>query len=274
MVEDPALSRALDRFTVPDLPEGFATRVAAKALATPALPALPPAMPRRFNPTPWRRRGIIIAGLAGFSVMSAAAAASGILGDFAQTTVRTAPVIGPIIARVAPDPPKKVAAAKPAPRAVLPVTPPPVAAAPETVSAPDPEFRRDLRREVIAERIVERIERRQAMRDERGLPPKMMPPPPAVREKLRQLPPEERAAVRQRVMELMREKRGLPPTLTPEEQARADARREHWRLRRLERIEARELWRRENGGAPLSQPEAAPAGPASDPEGRPEPPPP
>ena len=88
---DPVTTRALDAFTVPPLSDSFADRMMARIAASPALPELPPlAPPRRDARGGWRRSGIILASVAAFSLVSAAAAAMGIFG----TNIRASNQIG------------------------------------------------------------------------------------------------------------------------------------------------------------------------------------
>lgn len=207
---DPAMKAALDRFTVPPLPAGFADRVVvavtAGVPAAAALPPLPPASPRRFA-RPWRRPSRIAAGVLAMTLMSAAAAATGYLGDRAQTITRALPVVGPMIASVVPPPPQKK---QPTRRAEPPAIvrapeadPPPVGTAdPMTIA---PQTRRDIRREVLAERLVDRLEARDRWRAEAGLPPAPPHPGQAIRV-LRRIPPEDRRAVVDRVRELRQER--------------------------------------------------------------------
>jgi hypothetical protein len=203
---DPLSARALDRFTVPALPADFADRLVTRALATSALPPLPSPAPRRNARSGWRRSGVILAGVAGLGLMSAAAAATGVFGDAVRVSVRSAPVIRTIIASVTPERPKVVAKPKPATLAKPVVAPATVEAAvvAETLPvmiAPAVSPRRELRREVIAQRIAERIERRTERRAELGLPPRPIRPL-AVAPRLRDLPPQDRAVIIDRVREL------------------------------------------------------------------------
>lgn len=210
---DPTTARALDCFTVPPLSDGFADRVMAGVMASPslldsALPELPTLAATRRNPRGgWRRSGIILAGMAAFSLVSAAAAATGIFGDNIRSTVRATPVLGTIIASVAPERPKLAHKVKPA-RVVAPVIiAPPIVTIPEIapveVMMPPPA---DLRNERIAQRIATRLERRADRRAALGLPPRPLRKGLIAR-KLRHLPPEERAKIRQRIREIRAERR-------------------------------------------------------------------
>ena len=208
---DPATTRALDAFTVPPLSDGFAERMMARIAANPALPDLPPlAPPRRDARGGWRRSGIILASVAAFSLVSAAAAATGIFGSNIRASVRAAPVLGTIIASVAPERPKPIVAHKVKPVRVVapvasaaPIVTPPVIAPVEAILPPPA----DLRSERIAQRIANRLERRADRRAAMGLPPRPLPRGMMAR-KLRQLPPEERAEIRKRVREIRAERRG------------------------------------------------------------------
>lgn len=247
---DAATARALDRLTVPPLSPGFADRIVAAASTRTAADALPmPVAPRgAARRGAWARGRRVLIGVAAFGLMSAGAAATGVFGDVAKNV----PVIGPLIASVAPKP-KPVAVAKPKLAKVAKPVPPPVAVAPPVEpAAPSPETvtspreRRALRREFVAQRLVDRIERREAL----GLE---LTPAERARfaERLAKLPPRQRLALIKRVREIRRERNAdLPPAemtspppraiplLTPEQrqQLREDRirRREAWRLRRLE----------------------------------------
>ncbi len=231
---DPATARALDAFTVPALPADFADRLVARATATPALPALLPlAAPRRAGRSLWRRGGLILSGVAAFGLISAAAAATGVFGDRVRQTIRSAPVVGTIIASVAPETGKAAHMVKPAKaaatkQAVVAPAPP----ATEPVLAPMPV--RDIQREIIAERIANRIERRTERREALGLPPRPIRPV-AVAPRLRALPPEQRAAIVERVREIRasRAETGTAPVgrLPEDRAARREQIREAWQER-------------------------------------------
>lgn len=240
---DPKLRAALDRFTVPPLSEGFADRVTAAALARSQPQSAQPqsAQPQSAQPQPapppqsrafwrdrrggWTRTTKLGIGAIALGAMTAAAAATGMLGDFA----RSVPVIGPVIASIAPAPKAKPPKPKPAPQperqaashkaavddaggALAPVPPPVLPATP-----------REQVRERIAQRIVHRIEQREARREAMGLPPRPAPTaeeirqriarlPPAKRaaliKRIRRLPPEDRAAILERVREIRGERAG------------------------------------------------------------------
>lgn len=102
---DPALARTLDAFTVPPLPEGFAARAAAAALALPQDEAASPALPRPRRPLPrrWIRSGIGGLGVIAAGMLSISAAAMGYFGEPVREAVGKAPVIGKVIERVIPE---------------------------------------------------------------------------------------------------------------------------------------------------------------------------
>jgi len=211
---DATLSEMLDAFTVPPLSPGFADRVV--AAATGPFPPLPAPVPSRARKRArWIRGHRVVIGVAAFGLMSAAAAATAIFGDVA----RTIPVIGPLIASVAPakpqHKPKLAAVAKPkqdegaVPPAVEPAPSIPVPLTlPERVAVG-----RAIRREFVAERIADGLQRRAERREALGLAPR--PPRPAqIIPILRRIPPADRAAIIQRVREIRQEQRaaelGLP----------------------------------------------------------------
>jgi hypothetical protein len=108
-----AARRALDRFEPPALAPGFADRVLGRVRARDDadLPPLPKRT-SRWAASPWRRGGVLFGALAGASLVSAAAAATGVFGEPVEV-----PVISPIArsldivpARVTPRPPARVAA--------------------------------------------------------------------------------------------------------------------------------------------------------------------
>ena len=237
---DGATARALDRLSVPPLSADFADRLVAKALAENNVAGLPPVMtPRRERRGVWARGRRVIIGAAAFSLMSAAAAATGVFGDVAKNV----PVLGPLIASVAPAPkPKAITPPKPkpAPAAAKLVAPPPVIvdAPPIEVAEPSvgavlpPKLRRQIRREMVAQRVVDQIERREAL----GITPT-----PEQRakfaERLAKIPPGQRLALIKRVREIRRERQAgadqpqaKTPMFDPETQ----------RLFREERLRARE----------------------------------
>lgn len=102
---DPALARRLDAYTVPPLPEGFAARAAAAAMALPQDEVDPPALPRQRRPLPrrWIRSGIGGLGVIAAGMLSISAAAMGYFGEPVREAVGKAPVIGKVIERVIPE---------------------------------------------------------------------------------------------------------------------------------------------------------------------------
>jgi hypothetical protein len=221
---DPQMKAALDRFTVPALPEGLADRIVAAAIAEPAPTQAVP--PRRRDPRGgWRRPSRILAGALAFGLVSAAAAATGYLGIRVQTVVRAAPVIGPMIAQVVPTRSKPAPKAKPKPAPVqakeATIPDAPEIAVPDIRPVMPFSVRREVRREIIAERIATGLERRAERRAELGLPTR----PPRMREVapvLRRIPPTDRRAVIQRVREIRQERAGIAPEDRPQRPAIAD----------------------------------------------------
>ena len=74
------VAAALDRFTAPELPIGFADRLVERALLRQAISEPLPA-PQRRRGSPWVRAGRITATLGAIGLFTAAAAAGGLLGD-------------------------------------------------------------------------------------------------------------------------------------------------------------------------------------------------
>lgn len=133
----PAMRLALDTYRVPPLPDDFAERVVAKALAE---SRRRPAAPLRSSR--WRRTGRIVTGTVVAGLLSATAAAAGWFGQPVYV-----PVISELIERIAPAKPKAPAAAsiRPAPIAspraelapvIEPVQPPAAAPAPAPAITP------------------------------------------------------------------------------------------------------------------------------------------
>ena len=232
---DPAMAAALDSLSPPAMSADFAERVMAVAMTKPAL--LPNAAPRRTRRSRWARGRNMVFGLAGFSLLSAAAAASGLLGK----SVQSLPVIAQIAERItaAPEPRPKP---RPVPRKTEPVSVPeqPVASEAEPAITALPVERDEVRRELIARRIAQRIDERMAergaMRDGQG----RLPIPPQMRERLRQLSPEERRALLERVREIRREQAG---EVNPAQERAAI-------IARAKAIEERRAARRAESGIP------------------------
>lgn len=216
---DPEMKAALDHFTVPPLPPGFTDRVVTAAITAgsdESATAVQPLARRASRRGPWRRSSRIAAAALAMSLISAAAAATGYLGDRVQTITRDLPVVGPMIAQVVPKlkPAPVQARAKPAPvKAIAPPLPAETAEAlPLRASAP-PAVRREIRREIIAERIATGLERRAERRAALGLPDRPPRPREAIRV-LRRIPPEDRRAVIERVRELRAERASEGPAGT------------------------------------------------------------
>jgi hypothetical protein len=261
----PSERRILDAFAAPALPAGFAERILAETAIQDA--PLPSPVPRRARGRGWRRMGLVASGVAGFGLMSAAAAASGLFGEAARETVRSAPVIGPIIVSVAPEKPKPAEKQRAAPKAAAsaskPVTPPPVTIAPLDAPPASAVTPNELRQQLIAERMAERIEQRRKWRQENGLPPDPVRPRD-IAQRLRDLPPEEREAVIARLRQIRAEREaawiaanGGKPLLTPEERA---ARRQFI----LERRAARRAAMLEREAEALEPPASPPPGEQAD----------
>lgn len=202
---DPAVARALDRLEPPPMSDDFTARVlAATDGLDGALPPLPKVRPAKRGL--WRRSRNLAIGVAAFSLVSAAAAATGLLGE----RVQDLPVIAAIAAKIAPNhkhavsKPQQAAsglAAVPAPAAPA---APEVAAASEAVPLPATAPKQEVRREAIAKWVTERRERRAAQ----GLPVASPRQVAAVRERLAAMPPAERRALLDRAIAARREGRG------------------------------------------------------------------
>ncbi len=218
----PAQDAAMRADTVPPLSAGFANRVMA------ALPvereSLPQARPVRERRGGWARASIALMVTAGAGLVSMAAAST-IFG----VPIRNMPVVGTFVERVAPAPKVAARAVKPKPKADTPASRPAPVAAPvaEAMVEPAPMMvtRRELQREVVAQRIADRIDRMQARRREQGLPPAPLKLNPQMRERLKAMPPEDRRALMQRVRDVRRERGTAKPALTLEQKA---ARRAAW----------------------------------------------
>ena len=232
------LDRSLDRYTVPPMAEGFADRVVAKALASSPTVATPAARDRRGS---WKRGRTILFGVGAFSLMSAAAAATGVFGDVAKDV----PVIGTLIASVAPAKPKPVVvvAVKPKPKKVV-VAPAPVVVEPvvvETIAPPVTSAMIEERRATKRARIDERIALRQERRAERGLPPLTEGQTRRIKQ-MAMIPPEARAAIKARVSERIEAAGGKEALSRPERRAiireEIRAMRDERRARRIEQGEA------------------------------------
>jgi hypothetical protein len=240
------LDRELGRYTVPPLSDDFADRVVAKALAS--SPNVSPSAPRDRRGA-WKRGRTILFGVGAFSLMSAAAAATGVFGDVAKDV----PVIGTLIACVAPAKPKPVvvAAVKPKPKPVV-----NVAVAPGIAETPVAETilpvitsdmideRRVARRARIEARVENQIAIRQERRAERGLPPLSERQTRRIKQ-MAMIPPEQRAAIKARVVQRIEEAGGKDAITNAERRAiiRDEMRsvRNERRLRRFEQMEPSSL---------------------------------
>jgi hypothetical protein len=114
------LDQLLDELDPPPLSAGFGDTVMARIAAADA-PALPP-LPRRSGRGGWSWGRRTLVGVAAFGLVGAAAATTGVFGE----RIVDLPVIGRVIASIAPAP-------KPSPAAMPRIKP----AAPAIVNAPD-----------------------------------------------------------------------------------------------------------------------------------------
>ena len=147
------LALALDRFDVPPMSAGLADRIAAAAAKPPVLDARTP--PRRDRRGLWRRGRQVLIGTVAAGMLSAAAVASGLLGQVGiEVPVLTA-MLAPKTKHVAPKP-HHVAAPKPVSVAPKPVeiAGPPVVV--PTLPGPPTDEQRLARREIVIERRVAR----------------------------------------------------------------------------------------------------------------------
>jgi hypothetical protein len=231
----PEMRRALDSFAPPPLSAGFAERVAEKALGREAVPDLP----RLRRPSPrWRRAGWIAGGLASLSLVSAAAAATGVFGE---------PVHVPVISQIAqsleivPAPAERTAQVADAAAAQAPAEAGPSSPR-ERIDAllDDPEFR-------ALPRLQRRAELRQTAReliDSGEATPREVVTAlrETVRERVAQLPPEQRERIGEAVaerrdarQEIRREVMAAPPAERREVRRQLVRERlSEWRERRLE----------------------------------------
>ena len=235
----PEMRRALDSFAPPPLPADFAERVAEKARQREAAPDLP----RLRRPAPrWRRAGWIAGGLASLSLVSAAAAATGVFGE---------PLHVPVLSQIAqsldivPAPAERTVEVAGSPEPRDPVVSEP-ASPRERLDAmlDDPEFRalppaqrraelRQTARELVASGEATPREVVSALRD-------------TARERVAQLPPEQRERIEEAVVErraarqdVRREVMAVPPAERPELRRQLVRERlSEWRERRLEQEEA------------------------------------
>lgn len=127
----PAMRLALDAYRVPPLPEGFAERVVARALAESRQRA-----PSAARTARWRRPRRIFAGVLLAGLLSATAAAAGWLGKPVYV-----PVISELIERVKPAEnhlAKSRALSRPAAAPAVPASPEPIEAPVDLAPAPVP----------------------------------------------------------------------------------------------------------------------------------------
>ena len=193
---DVKTAAALDRYTVPEMSADFADQMVAKALSTPA--AAPASPARRDRRGGWTRVRNVAIGVGAFGLMSAAAAATGAFGDIAKDV----PVIGTLIARIAPARPKPAIIAAPKPtRQAKPAAPAPANVTQSeqnldsTPLGTQDETIQDTWRAQRQAKLSERIDQIQARRAQIGLPPlpenrarrlaKMSLLPPETRQKLK-----------------------------------------------------------------------------------------
>ncbi|MEK6636853.1 MAG: hypothetical protein AABY88_02095 [Pseudomonadota bacterium] len=265
---DGVTARALDHYNVPPLSAAFTDRLIAKALEGEEISALPPLIAlRRDQRRGWVRGRRLAVGVAVFSLMSAAAAATGVFGDVAKNV----PVIGPLIAIVAPAPkPKAIITPKPKHASAAPKLVPPLVVVEEPsieVAEPiageilTPRVRRQIRREMIAQRVVDQIERNEAL----GITPT-----PEERakfaERLAKIPPVQRVALIKRVRDIRRERLAkmtleageIPQANIPllEAETRRQFREDRLRLREERRL--RWMQREEPQGGSVVQNESVP----------------
>jgi hypothetical protein len=249
---DAKTSAALDRYTVPSISADFADRVMARALS--ASPAQPITAAPRDRRGAWKRARTIFMGVGALSVMSAAAAATGIFGDVAKDV----PLIGPLIASIAPATAPPTTRTAPKPLAAKRVKPPEPAESEAPIvtmpSAPDPvpdaDSRDPLGREV---RLLARIEALQARRAEKGLPP-LAPAQARIRAQIAMLSPEMRQDIETRVNARLNHEQASG-AVAPGVRRKIVA--EELRAMKLEtRIERIQARRQEKGLAALSPDEA------------------
>jgi hypothetical protein len=217
----PAERRALDRFAPPPPAAGFAQRALDRVQRRDAakLPPLPRLARRWRSAGPWRRAGVIVGGVASLSLVSAAAAATGVFGE---------PVHVPVISQIAQSldiVPEQAAKQAPQVAEAPPQAPTRAAPArqqidtllddPEFRALPRPQRRAELRRtarELVTSGEATPREVITALRD-------------TGRERIAELTPEQRAAL----AEAAAERREAISRMTPRE------RRQALRERRAER---------------------------------------
>lgn len=231
----PEMRRALDSFAPPPLPADFAARVSENAAQRQAAPDLPRLRRPRSR---WRRAGWIAGGVASLSLVSAAAAATGVFGE---------PVHVPVLSQIAQS---------------LEIVPTPAEGVAEAVAAAEPQAPATTERASARERLdavlddpgfralpprERRAELRQAAReliDSGEATPREVVAAlrETARERVAKLPPEQQERIEQAVaerretrQEIRREVIAAPP------EERREVRRQlvrerlaQWRERRLE----------------------------------------
>ncbi len=170
-VGDRELSEALDRLDPPPLSPGFADRVvaAAQARSPAALPRARRAVWRRAGAWTRGRRAVLGSAALLFAGATAAAAATGLLGDVGAALQP----VERMVERVAAAVPGlgRGAEARPAPPAVAVRAPAQASVPPEPAPRPVPEAGRleDPRRERLAQVLAARLDRRIARAEARGI---------------------------------------------------------------------------------------------------------
>jgi hypothetical protein len=226
----PAERAALDRFAAPAPRASFADDIVAAALTRPDGAALPPPVPRRRALRNLWNHGRIVMGVAGLSVMSAAAAAAGWFGE-AGTRL-------PVIATIAEVIPEAVKAPVAKPKPALAKTEP-KPAAPGDALAGDGDVGIDMasvermaRVERLAARAEAELDRRDQRRIAMGLPANSERQRAAIAELRNARSEEEQRAVIEKLMAA----RAAQPRhhirrhrpMTQEEAAEAQRRRDAW----------------------------------------------
>lgn len=206
---DTKTAAALDRYTVPAMSSGFADDILAKALARTANSHS--SAPFRDRRGGWKRVRAVAIGVGVFGLMSAAAAATGVFGDVAKDV----PVIGTLIARIAPAKPKPVliAVAKPFPKANIKPRPKlelPLPAAPEANAAVQEGRVNENGLTAHQPKLSERIAKIEARRAQAGLTPL---PPHRVRRlaKLSLLPREARQTLKANIADRLKAAQATGP---------------------------------------------------------------
>ena len=200
----PAADAALRSVSVPPVSADFFDRVMARLEARPA--PLPDAKAGRDRRGTWKRGWVILMSGIAAGLISVGAAATGLFGD----SIRNLPMVGSIVERISPAKTVQMVA-KPhafrakAPPVAAPVVEPLATVAHEPLPAL-PGLRHERRREAVAQRIADRIARRDERRAALGLPPRPLALAPQMRERLRAMPPPERATLVQRVREIRAER--------------------------------------------------------------------